>query len=136
MCCINYMKKLTYLFFPQQQYNLSKNKNSIVGLPVVEENLGNLYVIEGNTRLTYAYKHGIKSMYVVVVKGVKTPLPCGPIDRFYKVREILISDKKLEGVDRFGKDWDYSTFRHIESTLRPADKYLIDNSIDDELIYD
>lgn len=129
-------EKANIPLFSPATIQLSKNKNSIVGLPVVEENLGNLYVIEGNTRLTYAYKHGIKSMYVVVVKGVKTPLPCGPIDRFYKVREILISDKKLEGVDRFGKDWDYSTFRHIESTLRPADKYLIDKSIDDELIYD
>lgn len=103
---------------------LEKCKCSIIGLPVVEEHGGDLYVIEGNTRLTYAFKHGIKSMYVVIVKNVQTPLPCGPISRFYKVDEILLSDRKIEGIDRFGKDWDYSTFRHIESALRPANSYL------------
>lgn len=122
-----YQKANLPLFSPAT-IQLSPNKESIVGLPVVEmSEKGNLYVIEGNTRLTYAYRHGIKSMYVVVVTGVKTPLPCGPIDKFYSVNDILISDKKLEGVDRFGKDWDYSTFRHIESKLRPAKTYLIED---------
>ena len=122
-----YQKANLPLFSPAT-IQLAPNKESIVGLPVVEESeQGDLFVIEGNTRLTYAYRHGIKSIYVVIVKGVKTPLPCGPIDTFYKVRDILISDKKLEGVDRFGKDWDYSTFRHIESKLRPAKTYLNDD---------
>jgi NTE family protein len=119
-------KEANLPLFSPATIELSKNKESIVGLPVVEQEGEDLYVIEGNTRLTYAYKHGIKSMYVIVVNGVATPLPCGPIDKFYTLKEILISDKKLEGVDRFGKDWDYSTFRHIESSLRPVETYLIE----------
>lgn len=110
--------------FSPATIELSPNKKSIVGLPVIEQEGDKMYVIEGNTRLAYAYKHGIKSIYVIVVQGVTTPLPCGPIDKFYTLKEILISDKKLEGVDRFGKDWDYSTFRHIESSLRPIETYL------------
>lgn len=109
------------------------NKCSVVGPPVIEEMGGEYYVIEGNTRLTYAYRHNMNPLYVVVARNVSTHLPCGKVDRFYGVEEILITDQKIEGVARFGKDWDYASFRHIESVLRPKDEYMKPDNPEDDV---
>jgi len=98
-------------------------KDSIIGPPLVEEHNGKFYLIEGNTRCVYAYRHGIKKLKVVVVRGVEKPLPC-KVDETYNISQVLISDKKLKGDARY-EDFDYRLFRHIEATLRPYDTYMI-----------
>lgn len=44
--------------------------------PPVFELYGDTYIgVEGNTRTYYAYRHGLKSIKAVVVRGVEAPLP-------------------------------------------------------------
>ena len=106
----------TTLVFPDK-------KESIVGPPVLEYKKGKYYVIEGNTRFVYAYRHGIESLNALVVSGVTTPLPCNE-QSVVTVDKVLLSDRKVEGSKRYG-EFDYSTFRHIEACLRPSDTYLM-----------
>ena len=98
------------------------NKESIIGPPVVEEKNGKFYVIEGNTRFLYAYKHGYNSLQALIVSNVKEPLPCDE-NSVVNVDKVLLSDKKLEKMDRY-KDFDYRLFRHIEERLHPWDTYM------------
>lgn len=102
---------------------LPNKKESIIGPPVVEYKNGKYYVIEGNTRFVYAYRHGIESLNVLVVSNVTTPLPCNE-QSVVTVDKVLLSDRKVEGSKRYGQ-FDYSTFRHIEACLRPNDTYLM-----------
>lgn len=98
-------------------------KDSVIGPPLVEEHNGKFYLIEGNTRCVYAYRHGIKKLKMVVAKGVQKPLPCSSSET-YKISEVLISDKKLKGETRY-ENFDYNLFRHIEASLRPYDTYML-----------
>ncbi len=98
-------------------------KESVIGPPLVEEHNGKLYLIEGNTRCVYAYRHGIKKLRMVVARGVNKPLPCNSAET-YKISEVLISDKKLKGETRY-ENFDYKLFRHIEASLRPYETYML-----------
>ena len=98
-------------------------KESVIGPPLVEEHNGKYYLIEGNTRCVYAYRHGLKKLKMVVVTGVNQPLPCQS-DETYTISEVLISDKKLKGNARYA-DFDYALFRHIEASIRPYDTYML-----------
>lgn len=98
-------------------------KESLIGPPVVELHNEKYYVIEGNTRCVYAYRHGISKLQMVVVENVETPIPCN-LNKVYSIANILISDKKLTGNNRY-KDFNYAYFRHIEESLRPYDQYLL-----------
>ena len=51
-------------------------KESLIGPPVAERHNGKLYIIEGNTRCVYAYRHGIYKLQILVVNGVTAPIPC------------------------------------------------------------
>ena len=97
-------------------------KESLVGPPVVELRNGKYYLIEGNTRCVYAYKHGIKELQMLVVKNVEAPIPCDTKIE-YQVSKILISDREITRKKRY-KDFDYTLFRHIEECLRPHETYL------------
>lgn len=98
-------------------------KESMIGPPLVEEHNGKYYLIEGNTRCVYAYRHGLKKLKMVVASGVQQPLPCQS-DETYTISEVLISDKKLKGSARYA-DFDYALFRHIEASIRPYDTYML-----------
>ena len=98
-------------------------KESVVGPPLVEERNGKYYLIEGNTRCVYAYRHGITKLNMVVAHDVQQQLPCEP-SQTYTIQQVLISDRKIKGIDRY-KDFDYNLFRHIEQALRPYDTYMI-----------
>lgn len=97
-------------------------KESLVGPPVVELRNGKYYLIEGNTRCVYAYRHGIKELQMLVVKNVQAPIPCDA-EIEYKVSKILVSDREITRKQRY-KDFDYTLFRHIEECLRPYETYL------------
>jgi predicted acylesterase/phospholipase RssA len=100
--------------FVPAQLNMPENKKSLITPPIIEEIGNQLIVVEGNTRLTYAYKNGIKRIKVVVVHGVVQPLPS--TGRF-SAHQILISDKTIKGEDRY-ENWNYYHFRKIESAVR------------------
>ena len=97
-------------------------KTSLVGPPVVELKNGKYYLIEGNTRCVYAFRHGIKELQMLVVKNVEAPIPCDTKVE-YSVSDILISDREITRKQRY-KGFDYSLFRHIEESLRPHSTYL------------
>ena len=98
-------------------------KTSLIGPPVVELKNGKYYLIEGNTRCVYAYRHGIKELQMLVVRNVEAPIPCDTKTE-YSVSKILISDREITRKQRY-KDFDYTLFRHIEECLRPYNTYLI-----------
>lgn len=109
--------------FSSAQLVFPNGKDSIVGPPVVEKHNGVNYLIEGNTRCLFAYRHGIEKLKVVVAEGVSSPLPCAKDER-YNITQVLLSDKKLEGADRYN-GFKLQYFRHIEAKLRPADTYML-----------
>ena len=98
-------------------------KESIISPPVAERRNDKLYIIEGNTRCVYAYRHGIRKLKIVVVNNVTTPIPCDT-NKTYKVSDVLISDTKITGENRYQK-FDYSHFRHIEEAIRPHKEYML-----------
>lgn len=116
-----YKKKELKPFSPSAFY--FGKKESLVGPPVVEEHNGRFYVIEGNTRFLYAYKHGIRQLHVLVVRNVTQPIPCD-INHTYRIQDIRLSDKKVAAEQRY-KDFDYHLFRHIEQNLRPYNTYMM-----------
>lgn len=109
--------------FGAASFIFPNGKESVIGPPVVEEHNGKYYVIEGNTRCIYAYRHGIKRLKMVVARNVCQPLPCKEDDT-YRISQVLISDQKLEGETRYN-GFDYSLFRHIEKSLRPYETYML-----------
>lgn len=98
-------------------------KESIICPPVAERHNGKLYIIEGNTRCVYAYRHGIRKLQIIVANNVTTPIPCDTKET-YKVSDILISDKKITAGNRY-QNFDYSLFRHIEESIRPYKDYML-----------
>lgn len=109
--------------FGSAAFVFNNRKESLIGPPVVEVHNGKYYVIEGNTRCTYAFRHGIRSLRMVVARNVDKQLPCNQEDS-YSISQIIISDKKLKGEDRY-EDFDYTLFRHIEKALRPHETYML-----------
>ena len=99
------------------------NRESLVGPPVVELRGGQYFLIEGNTRCVYAYRHGYKELKMVVVEDVGEPLPCSEGVQ-YSISQVLLSDKKLEGESRYD-GFDRQRFRHIEAAIRPIEKYML-----------
>ena len=65
----------------------------------------------------------LNSDEIIVVDNVVTPIPCDT-KRTYKVSEVLISDTKISGGNRYQK-FDYSHFRHIEESIRPHKVYML-----------
>lgn len=109
--------------FGSAAFLFNNGKKSLIGPPLVEVHNDKYYVIEGNTRCTYAFRHGMESLRMVVARNVDKQLPCNQDDS-YSISQIIISDKKLKGEDRY-EDFDYALFRHIEKALRPYDTYML-----------
>lgn len=128
-------KQISLLFEAYENCNIDKfgsaafvfnngkdSKDSLIGPPLVEEHNKKLYVIEGNTRCTFAYRHGMSKLRMVVARGVKKHLPCDP-NETSTIDQIIITDKKIKGSERYEK-FDHSLFRHIEKALRPHETYM------------
>ena len=97
------------------------NKYTLVGIPVIEEIKGKLFVIEGNTRLFYCHKKKIPEVYVLFVQNVEAPLPSN--GRF-KIKQMLITDSDLKGIQRY-TSFNYSHFRDIEKSVRNPKNCLL-----------
>lgn len=110
----NSFKKSGLDYFNSAKLILKDDKYTLITPPVVEKIGDNFYVIEGNTRLVFAYKNGIKRVKCIVVNGVSDPLPAVGN---YNVKEVILSDKELIGEERY-ENFDYSNFRKIESSVR------------------
>ena len=81
-----------------------------------------MYVIEGNTRCLYAYKHQIEELIVAVVDNVVEKLPAAS-DQSYYISEMLLNDQNIEGPQRY-EGFNYHLFRKIEQSIRPYNTYL------------
>lgn len=109
--------------FSPAAFKFANGKNSLIGPPVIEVHNDKYYIIEGNTRCVYAYRHGIKELRVLVVRDVTEEIPCDT-HRPYEVSQILISDKKIEAKERY-QNFSYDKFRHIEECIRPYKEYML-----------
>ncbi len=107
--------------FDSAKLVLRNNQFTMITPPVIEKIGDKYFVIEGNTRLVYAYKNGIKNMNCVVVEGVEEPLPA---DGRFSIKEVILSDKEVIGENRYDK-FDYKYFRKIESAVRNPTKCLL-----------
>lgn len=124
-------RQIAYLFELYENYNvplfesakliLKEDNYTLVTPPVIEQIGNKYYVIQGNTRLLYAYKHGLKSINCIVAKGVTQTLPS--TGRF-SIKEVILSDKEVIGENRYNR-FDYSTFRKIESSVRDPKTCLL-----------
>jgi len=108
-------------YFEPVKLLMKNGKYTLITPPVIEKIGEKMYVIEGNTRLTYAYKNGLKKIHSIVITGVKEPLPSK--GRFMS-KEILLTDKELIGEDRYDA-FDYVNFRSIEKAVRDPKTCLI-----------
>ena len=108
--------------FSSASLRFPDGKESVIGPPVVEKHGDDYYLIEGNTRCIYAYRHGFNFLKMVVVESVDAQLPCNKEEK-YKSHQVLISDQKLEAEGRYS-EFNKQLFRHIEAGLRPNNTYL------------
>lgn len=102
----------------------NNGQESLMSPVVVEEHNGNMFVIKGNVRSLFAYKHGIKEIVALVVRGVTTNLPTEGMSVTFSIDEVVISENKLTQDGRYG-NFKYELFRNIEYALRPTSKYLL-----------
>ena len=116
-----YKKQNIDLFSPASLC-IGGGKKSLIGPPVVEIHGHDMYVIEGNTRCLYAYKHQIEELTVAVIENVIEKLPVAS-DQSYHISEMLLNDENIEGTQRY-KDFDFRLFRPIEQCIRPNKNYL------------
>ncbi|MDJ1478857.1 hypothetical protein QNI16_00090 [Cytophagaceae bacterium YF14B1] len=93
---------------------LKDEKYTVICPPILESHSNDLYVIEGNTRLTYCYRNGIEEAFVIVVNNVNVELPSS--DKV-KVNEVVLTDITKIGKDRYN-NFDYKKFRDIERSVR------------------
>jgi hypothetical protein len=71
-------------------------------------------VIEGNTRLLYLFRHGVRSVQCLAVTGVADPLPGTPV----APSRALITIKNLTPDKRMA-NFEYAHFRSVEGAARP-----------------
>lgn len=108
-------------FFEPAKLKLLNKKTTIITPPVLEKIGDSFFVIEGNTRLTYAFRNGIKSLKCIIVEGVDEALPS---TGRYKVNEILLTDEPKIGDERY-EGFDYKKYRKIEKAIRNPKNCLI-----------
>lgn len=108
--------------FSPASLHIGGGKKSLIAPPVVEIHNGEMYVIEGNTRCLYAYKHQIEELIVAVVDNVVEKLPAAS-DQSYYISEMLLNDQNIEGPQRY-EGFNYHLFRKIEQSIRPYNTYL------------
>ena len=79
---------------------------------MIEQKDGKDYVVEGHTRLLYAYMNNINKLEVLYVRNATMPLD---IPRDFKprtIKQLIVTDKKEHN------NSDNPNFRHIEAALR------------------
>lgn len=102
----------------------NNGQESLMSPVVIEEHNGHMFVIKGNVRSLFAYKHGIKDIVALVIRGVSANLPNEGKSSSFSIDEVVISENKLTQDGRYG-NFKYELFRNIEYALRPTSKYLL-----------
>jgi predicted acylesterase/phospholipase RssA len=89
--------------------------------PVVEEHGERLYLIEGNSRLTYLIKERkVKRLSLFVIRNVSARLPTSGE---FNAKQLLISDETKMGASRY-ENWTEADYRHIEEAVRRPSLYV------------
>ena len=105
--------------FENTELVFDDDETSLVCPIVVEEWNGEYVIIEGKTRVIYAYHHGQDCVKAVVVSDVKKPLPYDLTKPFKTVQQIIVTDSKKDAPSQYE-----SLYRHIEECLHPSETYL------------
>ena len=108
--------------FASASIPLANGKNSMISPIVAEMHNGKTYVISGDTRCFYAYRHCIDELLIVVVEGVQERLPS---NRSYHIDEMLFTDRDTEDTEHY-EGFEHHLYRNIEQALRPDKDYLKD----------
>ena len=87
---------------------------STITPPVIEQTGEYFVVIEGNSRIYYCWKNGIKKIYTLVVNGVASPLPGIKRNPNQTIVDIM-AHRMHDRIEGFS----YEDFRHIERSARP-----------------
>lgn len=104
---------------------LPSGRKSLMAPIVLERHEGKLYVIKGNTRCLYAYKHGDLKVQAVIVDDVTMPMPVKDKTMSYKIEELFVQELDQSGKTRYD-GFDIKYFRPIEEVIRPNETYLKD----------
>lgn len=97
------------------------NKETLIGLPVLEKWGDNYYLIDGNTRVTFCHRQGIESIYALVAEGVTQPLPA---TGYYSASEMIVTDKVVSGASRYD-GFDKKHYRYIDAAFRDPSTCLL-----------
>ena len=106
--------------FAAASISLAKGENSFISPLVVEIHNGKMYLVSGDTRCFYAYRHGVEELLVVVIEGVRERLPS---NRSYSISEMLLTDRDTVDTERY-EGFDHHLYRNVEQALRPDKDYL------------
>ena len=102
------------VFFAPARIELPSQTNSIIGPIVIERKDGKEYVIEGHTRLLYAYTHDVIELYVLYVDNTDVDIPKTEPSNLRTITQLVISDNKPHVYTQDPK------FRHIEAAIRSS----------------
>lgn len=108
-------------YYEPAELNIANGKKSIVVPPICELRGDQLVVIDGKARCYFAFRHGIKSLKVIIVRNVTARLSSKEI---YSIKDAIITDVNLS-VRNSNFDFDYAYYRPIEPTIHPSMTYLL-----------
>lgn len=106
-------------YFCPAQLTFQDNRTSIISPIVIEEHNNKYYVVEGKTRLVYAYYHNLFPIKVLVIRNVKDPLPYPDLGNAPQFKDLIVTDDKKTTNEKYRHN-----FRHIEESLHPSNSYL------------
>ena len=96
-------------YYEPAELNIANGKKSIVVPPICELRGDQLVVIDGKARCYFAFRHGIKSLKVIIVRNVTARLSSKEI---YSIKDAIITDVNLS-VRNSNFDFDYAYYRPI-----------------------
>lgn len=106
--------------FENAELVFSDGTKSLICPIVLEERDGEYIIMEGKTRIIYAYNHDIKEVPVVIVHNVQESLPCDPKQPMKTIQQVIMTDNKKVFSEQYK-----NLYRHIEEAFHPSDTYLL-----------
>lgn len=105
---------------------LGNKFESIITPIIIEKHNGQLFVIEGKTRVKYAYHHGYEHLHAFVIEDVAKPLPINETFTPPTLEHVMVTDDKSpENLNCM------HLFRHIEETFHPSATFLLKGKFDE-----
>lgn len=77
-----------------------RTSKSLICPVIMEEYDGRYYVINGKTRVKYAYQHNISPLEVFVIRNVTEPLPESALDKQCSITQLIVTDNKIKQEER------------------------------------